>query len=186
MSEPDGIVSPYPQSEKSSLWNESPSWRNLTIVAAMLTTTAIAFPLSLPESTPLKTDANSHLGQQPDVCRLTLPTVPGPPYRGTVTSFVDPATSMAQIKMIEAQAGGRIDPAYIDRQRIRARADNGSSYFFFVPPTLEVHVGDRVILQGWYRNENLPCNYVPNYVISNLGPADDTRKAPTRGNTEQN
>jgi hypothetical protein len=84
---------------------------------------------------------------------------------------------MAQIKMIQAQAGGQIDPAYIDKQRVRARLEDGTSYFYFVPTTLQVHIGDRVITQGWYRNESLPCNYVPNLIIANLGSAADAGKA---------
>jgi hypothetical protein len=175
MTEPVRMVSPQPQSGMPGLWKEAPGWRNLTIAAMLLSVSAVALPLSLPEApASLKTEAPAQVGQQPDVCRLSMSPTPGPPIRGTVLSFVDRATSMAQIRMIEAQAGGLIDPAYIDRQRVSARLDDGKSYFFFVPPKLQVHVGDRVVAQAWYRNEHLPCNYVPNAILDNLGPAAGT------------
>jgi hypothetical protein len=180
MSEQSWTISPELQSEKPGLWHEAPGWRNLTVAAVMLTASAIALPLSFPESPAvLKAGEPAQVVEQkPDLCRLSLPTVPGPPGYGTVLSFVDAATSMAQIRGIQAQVGGLIDPAYIDKPRIRAVLDNGdATHFYFVPEPLQVHVGDRVIVQGWYRNENLPCNYVPNIVIGNLGPAGGVAKA---------
>jgi hypothetical protein len=116
--------------------------------------------------------------EQPEACHLALPTAPGTSYRGTVLSFVDGTASMNQINRIQSKSGGRIDPAYTDRQRVSARGNDGNLNFFSVPPNLEVHVGDQLMLQNWYRNAKLPCNYVPNLVIANLGPAGDSTTVP--------
>lgn len=107
---------------------------------------------------------------QPNVCLLTLPPAPTGFGQGTVLSFEDRATSLARIKMSQAQAGGLIDPDYIDNQRVTLHMANGSYRVFLVPRTMHVNLGDRVMVQGGYRNINLPCNYVPNLITTDLGP----------------
>ena len=90
---------------------------------------------------------------------------------GTVTGFEDHALSMARIEMTEAQSGGKIDPDYIDNQRVIVQRPNGQNTVFILPKNLQVHIGDRVTLQNGYRNMALPCNYVPIQIASDIGPA---------------
>jgi phosphatidylserine decarboxylase len=90
---------------------------------------------------------------------------------GVVLSFEDRATSLARIQFTESQSNGKIDPAYIDNQRVTVRMSNGQYHVFLVPKTLTVQAGDRVTFQGGYRNINLPCNYVPNLITADMGPA---------------
>jgi hypothetical protein len=44
---------------------------------------------------------------------------------------------------------------------------------------MTVHLGDRVTVQGGYRNINLPCNYIPNLITADLGPLPDKAAAAT-------
>jgi hypothetical protein len=40
-------------------------------------------------------------------------------------------------------------------------------------------VGDRVTLQDTYRNMNLPCNYIPNLIVGDVGPQTNAAPATT-------
>jgi hypothetical protein len=117
---------------------------------------------------------------QPNVCLLTMAPAPTGFGQGMVMSFEDHATSLARIKMTEARAGGQIDPDYVDNQRVTLHMGNGSYQVFLVPRTMHVNLGDRVMVQGGYRNINLPCNYVPNLITTDLGPPPQA--APMAGN----
>jgi hypothetical protein len=77
----------------------------------------------------------------------------------------------ANIASAEAQTHGVIDPAYADRPAVIVRLDSGRDQVGRLPPGLSVNIGDRVTLQGLYRNTALPCHYVPNVVTADLGPA---------------
>lgn len=131
-------------------------------------------PQVAPQATP-------QTAPQPNVCLLTMPAAPTGFGQGTVLSFEDHATSLARIKMTEARAGGQIDPDYVDNQRVTLRMGNGSYQIFLVPRTMHVNLGDRVMIQGGYRNINLPCNYIPNLITADLGPPPQA--APMAGNT---
>ena len=108
---------------------------------------------------------------QSNVCLLVGPPAPTAFGQGTVISFEDRATSLARISRTEAQNGGKIDPDYIDNLRVTVRLTNGRYQVLLVPKTMTVHPGDRVMVQGGYRNINLPCNYVPNLITADLGSA---------------
>ena len=108
---------------------------------------------------------------QSNVCLMVMPTSPNAFGSGVVMSFEDHATSMARIQFTESHSGGKIDPAYVDNQRVLVRMNNGQNHVFLVPKTLQVQAGDRVVFQGSFRNINLPCNYVPNLITADTGPA---------------
>lgn len=110
---------------------------------------------------------------QSNVCLLVGSPSPTGFAQGTVMSFEDRATSLARIQRTEAQSGGKIDPDYIDNQRVAVRMMGGRYQVFLVPKTMTVHLGDRVTVQGGYRNINLPCNYIPNLITADLGPMPD-------------
>lgn len=108
---------------------------------------------------------------QSSACLLVMPPAPAGFGMGTVVGFEDRATSLARIKLTEANTGGPIDPAYIDNQRVTVRLMNGNYRVLLVPTTMQVQVGDRIRFQGGFRNMSLPCNYVPNLITADLGPA---------------
>jgi hypothetical protein len=83
---------------------------------------------------------------------------------GTVTTILTPAMIKANIEGGQAQAHGLMDPAYVDRSAVLVHLDTGQDQVGRPPPGLALHVGDRVMLQGWYRNAALPCHYVPNLI----------------------
>lgn len=121
---------------------------------------------SLPANAPAPQPA-----AQSDVCLLVLPPNPNMVGSGVVMSFEDRATSLARIQRSQADSGAKIDPDYIDNQRVTVRLPNGNYHVFLVPKTMHVSVGDVVTMQSNYRNVNLPCNYVPNLIVADLGSA---------------
>ena len=98
---------------------------------------------------------------------------------GRVVAFEDHATSLARIQLTQRQNGGLIDPDYIENLRVHVLLGNGDMRVLIVPRTMQVHAGDMITCQGGYRNLNLPCNYVPNLVTSDLGPARAPGQSPS-------
>jgi predicted aspartyl protease len=105
------------------------------------------------------------------VCTMQAPLVAPTLGSGTVTRALTPEMIKANIDSAQSQVHGLIDPAYADRSAVIVHLDNGRDQVGRLPPGLAVHVGDRVTLQGLYRNTALPCHYVPNAIIADLGPA---------------
>ena len=89
---------------------------------------------------------------------------------GTVVGFEDHALSLARIQLTESQNGGKIDPNYIDNQRVLVHRMNGMDIVLILPKGMTVNIGDRVTMQSSYRSAALPCNYVPNQIATDLGP----------------
>jgi hypothetical protein len=173
-----------------SLWRQAPGWRGLTVAAALLTLAAAALPLTVAIHTdgivtvkpdpPVKpatpatpaTPAAS-AGPQPQNCMLVESPQPTQRGSGTVVSFEDHTTSLRRIERTQASVGGQIDPDYIANQRAIVRVGNGRYVVFIVPKTMQVHLGDRVLVQNGYRNINLPCNYIPQLITADLGASPD-------------
>jgi hypothetical protein len=125
--------------------------------------------------------------QPANVCTLR-PMSPTPQLigLGTVIGFEDHALSLARIQVTEAQAGGKIDPAYIDNQRIIVQRPSGQTSVFILPKGMTVQIGDRVTLQNGYRNMALPCNYIPVEIATDIGPAPAQTSPPTTTAAPQN
>jgi hypothetical protein len=104
-------------------------------------------------------------------CAMQAPLVAPVLGPGTVVRAMTPEMIKTNIESAEAQVHGLIDPAYADRSAVIVHLDSGRDQAGRLPPGLAVHVGDRVTLQGLYRNTALPCHYVPNAIIADLGPA---------------
>jgi hypothetical protein len=239
-----------PEAGRGDLWSQAPGWRNLTVMASLLTLVAMALPLMAPEPAgpvaavspvariapaerpvaaavqapaqavvpsavtappkapaavagpvhavavpapapaPLQTaalpapqaapvtaapetiaPATASPAAPTNVCLIVMQPAPAHSGSGMVMGFEDRATSLARIQKTEANAGGKIDPDYVDNQRVTVRMGNGRYQVFLVPKSMQVHTGDRVTVQDGYRNLNLPCNYVPNLITADLGPA---------------
>jgi hypothetical protein len=103
-------------------------------------------------------------------CPMQAPLAPPALGAGTVTRLLTPAMIQANIQSAQAQVQGLIDPAYADRSAVVVHLDSGRDQVGRALPGVEVHVGDRVTLQGLYRNTALPCNYIPNLITADLGP----------------
>ncbi len=190
--------SPEAAPESPSLWRRAPAWRRLSVAATLLTAAAIAVPFILRPAGPdavssLAQPAAAQAGSGPagaaasgetgssEACLLVQ--APSPVFfgSGTVVSLEDRALALKHTRESEARKGGLIDPAYLANQRVVVRLPNGRYDVFVVPRNMQVSPGDRVTLQGGYRNVNLPCNYVPNLVTSDVGPSSDLPSAPTPG-----
>jgi hypothetical protein len=116
----------------------------------------------------------------PDTQACTLRAPPAPRARGagTVRAVESRAVSQARIPLTQQQLGGKIDPDYVDNQRVLVRMDNGRAISLLAPKALAVRIGDRVTAQGLYRNAALACNYIPNIITADLGPAPRPGAAP--------
>jgi hypothetical protein len=104
-------------------------------------------------------------------CALRTPPAPNALGAGVITAFIDHDRAIALVDRTQQQAGGKIDPDYIDNQRVTVRLDNGGRATVLIPKPMSVRLGDRVTVQGAYRNAQLPCNYIPNLVTADLGPS---------------
>src|SRR6185312_15633958 len=104
-------------------------------------------------------------------CAMQAPLVAPVLGPGTVVRAMTPEMIKTNIESAEAQVHGLIDPAYADRSAVIVHLDSGRDQVGRLPPGLAVHVGDRVTLQGLYRNTALPCHYIPNLVTADLGPS---------------
>ncbi len=183
MWEPSADTAPEP-----SLWTKAPAWRRLIVSAILLTAAAVALPFALRSAGPNAAtvppeSAQAAPGQagvpsagskeSSQACLLIQ--APSPVFfgSGTVVSLEDRAAALVHTRQSEARKGGLIDPAYLTNPRVVVRMPNGRYDVFVVPHDMKVFPGDRVTLQGGYRNVNLPCNYVPNLVTSDLGPTSD-------------
>lgn len=118
----------------------------------------------IPEPRPATTNAAA--------CDIRVPMAPVNMGTGRVTMFLTPDMVAANVAAAQIIAHGSIDPDYLGRMVVRVHLDSGLDQAGRVPPGLPLTVGDRVILQSWYRNWGLPCNYVPNVLTGDLGPAD--------------
>jgi hypothetical protein len=103
-------------------------------------------------------------------CALISPAVPQLVATGTVLAFESRAISLARIPVAQQQFGGKIDPDYVDNQRVLVRLDTGKMIVYLQPRTLALRIGDRVSVQSDHRNPALPCNYIPNLITADLGP----------------
>jgi hypothetical protein len=122
---------------------------------------------------------------QTQACALQVSPAPLALGGGVVESFIDHATAQAMIGRTQTQAGGKIDPDYVDNLRVAVRMDDGSRATVLIPKAMAVRIGDRVAVQSSYRSAKLPCNYVPNLVTIDLGPAPDQLAASSPGSGAQ-
>lgn len=155
--------------------------------APVATPPAPAVPLHVASAAPVPVPQPTGGGAaQPSddtqACRITAPGLPQHFGVGVVVGFENHDISLARIQLTQTQMGGKIDPAYIDLQRVHLRMPNGRIVTFIQPKNLTVRIGDRVTVQDSYRNVNLPCNYIPQQITSDLGPAQNP-PAPANGPT---
>lgn len=223
MSEPALLATPQ-AAQQGSLWENAPGWRNLTLAASLLTLTAVALPVLLPDpGAPATTiDAAPSVAPQPPSTPPALPPAPTPPPEvpapaqpGAVASLVPPsapatapvapqtaaepaapvcsmvpldtgprleglaivmgfedhASSLLRIQRSEALLRAKIDPDFIENQRVFIRGTRtGRNGVFILPKGMEVKIGDRVMLQSNYRNAALPCNWIPGLIAYDIGP----------------
>jgi predicted aspartyl protease len=107
-------------------------------------------------------------------CAMQAPVVPATLGPGTVTRSLTSDMIKSNIESAQAQVHGLIDPAYAERSAVLIHLDSGLDQVGRLPPGVAVQIGDRVTLQGLYRNTQLPCHYVPNAVTAVLGPPKPT------------
>jgi hypothetical protein len=126
---------------------------------------------------PAQSRAHSPMSTAP-ACALRQPTGPFPMGLGTIIGFETQAQSLADIPRREARLGGAIDPAYVNDLRAMVRQDDGRVQGFDVPQGMTAQVGDRVTLQDSYRNQSLPCSYIPILIVADSGPTSPPAQAP--------
>lgn len=121
--------------------------------------------------TPPQSAAEPATAPQSNVCLLISgPVAPHLMGMGRVIAFEDRPTSLARIQLTQRQSGGLIDPAYVDNLRVHVDLGNGRIRVLLVPKGMTVNIGDLITWQNAYRNLNLPCNYIPNLISTDMGP----------------
>lgn len=96
-------------------------------------------------------------------CALQLTDVPER-ITGRVVGFVSDERATAGTKLVEAELGAKVSPAYLSLQRARVEAypPRGNwATMAAIPRHLSVRVGDVVELESRHRDASLPCNFIP-------------------------
>ena len=183
-----------------SLWNRAPTWRNLTIVASLLTCAALAVQLnsqlatqpSTPTAPPVPAGPTSPTAStesmpaaNPNICLIVMRPDPIPRGSGTVFGFLTPQQIHTRIAIDEARLAGTINPAYRDRPRalIRVDGDPDPNHYWasVVPAGMQVNLGDHVYYQTAYRDLSLPCGYIPTIITKDEGRLQQAVPPPSMG-----
>lgn len=131
-------------------------------------------PSAVAATTGAPAEATSPAG---DSCPIILPNDPRHAASGVVTAIVPNSQVLNVIARGEAHARGRIDPAYVDLQRIVVDLD-GHHNIITVPRAMTVKLGDRVATEEGHRSHGAECRWVPNLVTDDFGPPQTPGEAP--------
>jgi len=155
--------------QKSALWSTAPGWRKLVIGSGVLTSLAVSTPILLPRpETAPNTPAASHAFGAPTQseltqqnCRSQIPDAPDH-LTARVTHFVPSEEALAITRMVEAQLGAKISPAYLPLGRASIQPlPGGSPTIAAIPANVIVNIGDLVEVSTRYRDGSLPCHFFP-------------------------
>jgi len=83
---------------------------------------------------------------------------------GRVTRFVSADEAASRIRRVEADLGAQISPSFVSLNRVvveKYPQGDGWSTMAVVPQDMAVKIGDLVELNGRYRDQSLPCHFVP-------------------------
>ena len=67
----------------------------------------------------------------------------------------------SRIRRVEADLGAKISPSFESLSRVVVERGDGWSTMAVVPQNTAVKIGDLVELNGRYRDQSLPCHFVP-------------------------
>lgn len=90
------------------------------------------------------------------------------PVPGQIISFMPPSQAMAMIPKSERLANGKIDPQYVQNQRVLIHPDGAPAYariLALIPMGMHAYVGEQVRFVGGHASPNLSCHYIPNLVM---------------------
>lgn len=127
---------------------------------------------------------------QPNICRLFWPSTIQPMGIGRVVSVLDRATVLSRIQALQSKSRGLIDPDYVDNQWVDIALADGEIRWVVAPKTMQVKIGDMVSTLWGYRNVNLPCNFIPNLIVSDMSAQASAKPAaqaapPVTGNPHE-
>jgi len=135
--------------------------------AQITPSTMPAQPLSAPaQAGTAQTEAQT-------VCPLRQSTMAIPAGSGAVIGFFTPEQTQARVASDEARLGGTISPSFATLQRVVIRPDfetRNRLWISALPPGLHVALGDHVTYNTGYRDNSLPCSYVPTLITADQGP----------------
>jgi hypothetical protein len=96
-------------------------------------------------------------------CNLQIADAPQQ-LTGRVTSFLAGEAASARVREIEAELGAKMSPAYVALNRVTVVAyppSDSWSTMAAIPEGLTVKIGDLVELKSRYRDQSLPCHFIP-------------------------
>jgi hypothetical protein len=96
------------------------------------------------------------------VCGLRISDVPQHTM-GRVTGFLSGDEALTRTRRVEAELGARINPDYFALKRaiVERYPDGNGSTMAAIPEDMDVKIGDLVELASRYRDQALPCHFVP-------------------------
>jgi hypothetical protein len=109
------------------------------------------------------TDSRTQPGPVQQGCNLQIGDEPQH-LTGRVTGFLAGEAALARLREIEAEVGAKMSPAYVSLDRVtvvRYPQDNSWSTMAAIPEGMKVKIGDLVELHSRYRDESLPCHFIP-------------------------
>jgi hypothetical protein len=121
--------------------------------------------------------ATSKAAETQQSCTTRIPTAPQN-FTGQVTGFLTDEQVLAITRSVEAQLGTKVNPAYLPLKHVWVSFQNGSQRTMAaVPEHMSVKIGDSVGLNSRYRDQTLPCHFIP-WTITGLVDAGSLRARP--------
>ncbi len=74
--------------------------------------------------------------------------------------------AQALLQRTEVQLHANINPGYISNLRAVVSPDGQKRIVAIVLASITVKAGDQVVYSGAYRDQSLPCHYMPNLISS--------------------
>jgi hypothetical protein len=162
-----------PIEQKPTLWSTAPGWRKLVIGSGVLTSLAVSAPILLPRPETVTDTQSAHAvgsavqsekTQQSCTAQMLSWQIPDAPQHVTarVTRMVPSAEVLARTRAVETQIGAKISPAYLTLFRVDAQMySTGQVTLAAIPVDMTVKIGDLVELNSRYRDQSLPCHFIP-------------------------
>jgi len=172
-----GMQPPQPEpsepiEQRPTLWSRAPAWRKLVIGSGVLTSLAVSAPILLPRPDTAQNIQSARSPTQSELkqlnCTSPIPDAPDQ-VMARVTCFVPSEEVLTITRMVEAQIGAQISPAYLPLKRVGIQPlPSGLPTIAALPVNMTVKIGDLVEVSTRYRDRSLPCHFFPwtvNHVI---------------------
>jgi len=107
--------------------------------------------------------AGSRIQSEPAQKDCSLQIADAPEHvTGRVTGLLSGEEAAARTQSVEARLGAKVSPAYVLLERVTVdRYPRGGVTMAAIPESMAVKIGDLVELNSRYRDQSLPCHFIP-------------------------